>query len=235
MICADPESSTLDEDLRHKYDAMVTGSAESQLLRQRQRYWLKARNSCENIDCVRLEYRKRIAELTEREKELQDGAETEQRLSEISAEVGATVQWANQPDGSLVWTRPAARWCTDFLRDFLQHQNISTANPFLMDRGTLPIAVVDPGYSLGTVNGTKLITGYTTITWKRKVLILSVRGKCLGGSPQEVSECKGSSHWLQVFEWPKPGAQSMDAACNMSAGGIGVIPIPSASLIGPAR
>jgi uncharacterized protein len=72
MICADPEASKLDEDMSLRYKAIRAKSAKPELVHQRQGYWLKTRNSCENIGCVRIRYRKRIAELTEREKELKE-------------------------------------------------------------------------------------------------------------------------------------------------------------------
>jgi uncharacterized protein len=72
MICADPEVSKLDEALNVKYKAQLLKSDKPDLMRQRQHYWLKARNSCKIIGCIKIYYYQRIAELTEREKELKD-------------------------------------------------------------------------------------------------------------------------------------------------------------------
>jgi hypothetical protein len=72
MICTDPELSKLDEDLSVKYKAHLLKSAEPDLVRQKQRYWLEKRNSCKNIGCIKIRYYYRIAELTDREKELRD-------------------------------------------------------------------------------------------------------------------------------------------------------------------
>jgi uncharacterized protein len=72
MICADPEVSKLDEDLNVKYKEQLLKATKSDLIRQRQHYWLKKRNSCNNIGCINIYYHKRIAELIEREKELKD-------------------------------------------------------------------------------------------------------------------------------------------------------------------
>jgi uncharacterized protein len=72
MICADPEVSKLDEDLNVRYKAYLTKSAKPDFIRQRQLYWLKKRNSCKNIGCIKIRYNRRIAELTDREKELEE-------------------------------------------------------------------------------------------------------------------------------------------------------------------
>lgn len=74
MICANPELSKLDEDLNVRYKAELLKSTEPDLVRQKQRYWLKKRNSCKNIGCIKIRYYYRIAELTvaEREKDLKE-------------------------------------------------------------------------------------------------------------------------------------------------------------------
>ena len=74
MICSDAELSKLDEDLNVKYKAYLLNSAEPDLVRQKQRYWLEKRNSCKNIRCIKGRYYYRIAELTvtEREKDLKE-------------------------------------------------------------------------------------------------------------------------------------------------------------------
>lgn len=72
MICADPEVSKLDVDLNVKYKAYLSKSANPDLIRQRQHYWLNTRNSCTNFGCLKIRYHKRIAELTIQKKELKD-------------------------------------------------------------------------------------------------------------------------------------------------------------------
>lgn len=72
MICSDPEITKLDEDLNVRYKACLRKSAEPELMRQRQNYWLEERNSCGNVNCVKFYYYKRISELTQRVEELED-------------------------------------------------------------------------------------------------------------------------------------------------------------------
>lgn len=67
MICDDPELSKLDEELAAAYStALKTGSNGSTFQRE-QKQWLKERNGCTAIDCVKSAYTARIASLPKAE------------------------------------------------------------------------------------------------------------------------------------------------------------------------
>lgn len=72
MICSDSEISKLDESVNDKYKAALLKATVPDSVRQKQRHWLKNRNSCNNSGCIKINYINRIDELTEREKELKE-------------------------------------------------------------------------------------------------------------------------------------------------------------------
>lgn len=69
MICADPELSSLDGNLGKAYVALVGnaklyGTAVVDLVRDNQRAWLKTRNACPDVACLKTAYTTRIDQLT---------------------------------------------------------------------------------------------------------------------------------------------------------------------------
>jgi len=65
-ICADPELNRLDEDLAEQYQDVLSqlSSREARRLRQEQRTWLRARDSCgDDVRCLRARYEERSARL----------------------------------------------------------------------------------------------------------------------------------------------------------------------------
>lgn len=65
-ICANPEVSSLDEDLAGLYRSLLNQlpAHQADQVRQEQRSWIKARNSCgADIDCLRARYEERSARL----------------------------------------------------------------------------------------------------------------------------------------------------------------------------
>jgi len=65
MICADAEISKLDEKLAKTYSETSKDEKDVALLNSQQRAWLKQRNQCVDIFCLRQHYLQRIAELNE--------------------------------------------------------------------------------------------------------------------------------------------------------------------------
>ena len=63
MICANAELSKLDEELSKTYGEAIKNKPDKVLLQVQQRLWLKERNLCKDIACLRNDYQKRIARL----------------------------------------------------------------------------------------------------------------------------------------------------------------------------
>lgn len=64
MICNDSDLSQLDEDLSAAYRSALQEGKQSEELKQDQRRWIKERNSCSDITCVKESYKSRIATLS---------------------------------------------------------------------------------------------------------------------------------------------------------------------------
>lgn len=65
-ICADPELNRMDEDLADQYKDVLSqlSPREARKLRQEQRSWLRARDSCgDNVRCLHARYEERSARL----------------------------------------------------------------------------------------------------------------------------------------------------------------------------
>ncbi len=63
MICGDAELSKLDEELNAAYKSAAQDNSQG-TARREQKEWLKRRNSCEDVTCLRDAYQARIAQLT---------------------------------------------------------------------------------------------------------------------------------------------------------------------------
>lgn len=67
-VCANPELNRLDEDLAVLYRSLLNELPfrQAERVRQDQRSWLKARNSCgAEVRCLRARYQERIARLNQ--------------------------------------------------------------------------------------------------------------------------------------------------------------------------
>ncbi|NYT79525.1 DUF1311 domain-containing protein [Alcaligenaceae bacterium] len=64
LICGVPELSALDVRLAEHYRKARETQSNKSILRDAQRAWLKQRDQCENLECLRSAYLKRIHELT---------------------------------------------------------------------------------------------------------------------------------------------------------------------------
>ena len=73
LICSDADISTLDESLSAAYAAFLRTSSEPATVRRDQKDWLKQRDACQDVDCIRWLYESRLAELTINAAENQPG------------------------------------------------------------------------------------------------------------------------------------------------------------------
>ena len=60
MICADAELSKLDEELNNKYVDVLSKNTSPDTIKAKQKEWLKERNRCGNVACVKSAYISRI-------------------------------------------------------------------------------------------------------------------------------------------------------------------------------
>lgn len=63
LICADAELSRLDEDLAEAYGTAIRADSSPAAVRQEQKQWLKTRNGCTDVACLRNEYTTRLSSL----------------------------------------------------------------------------------------------------------------------------------------------------------------------------
>tara|TARA_B110000908_G_C10108083_1_gene381699 strand:+ start:283 stop:672 length:390 start_codon:yes stop_codon:yes gene_type:complete len=67
-ICANPELSTLDDLMANNYRVMKAagiGAGAQSHLKQSQRDWIKVRNKCSGIACLKFQYLERSSEICE--------------------------------------------------------------------------------------------------------------------------------------------------------------------------
>lgn len=60
-ICDNPEISKLDDDLAASYKAALQGQRQVEAIKQAQRQWIRERNGCADIGCVRRAYEKQLS------------------------------------------------------------------------------------------------------------------------------------------------------------------------------
>jgi uncharacterized protein len=63
-ICANPELSDLDDELGSQFQLALTDNKNPALFKKQQLAWLKQRDTCQTVDCVKKSYKQRIAILT---------------------------------------------------------------------------------------------------------------------------------------------------------------------------
>lgn len=63
LICSNDELSKLDDELGKKYSKTLKMSWSKEVVPHDQKVWLKERNSCKDLECLRNSYQKRINEL----------------------------------------------------------------------------------------------------------------------------------------------------------------------------
>lgn len=64
IICDIPEISKLDDDLSAAYKTAVQDKQQADAIRQAQKQWMKERNACADVQCVKQAYQSRIGKLT---------------------------------------------------------------------------------------------------------------------------------------------------------------------------
>src|SRR4051794_17667809 len=62
-ICSDTELSTLDDQLAGRYSEAMRTTNDKETLRADQKKWLRTRNDCKDIDCLKEAYATRISDL----------------------------------------------------------------------------------------------------------------------------------------------------------------------------
>jgi len=62
-ICTNPELSELDDELGSLYQLAVTDNKNPAVFKKQQLGWLKQRDTCQTVDCVKKSYKQRIATL----------------------------------------------------------------------------------------------------------------------------------------------------------------------------
>jgi uncharacterized protein len=67
LICDNPEISKLDEEMAAKYKAVLKDNAQAKAVRQAQRQWLKERNRCEDVACIKQIFEVRLSALLDEE------------------------------------------------------------------------------------------------------------------------------------------------------------------------
>lgn len=63
LICDNPELSKLDDELNASYKTALQDEAHAEAIRQAQKQWLKKRNACVDVDCVKQVYEERFSSL----------------------------------------------------------------------------------------------------------------------------------------------------------------------------
>lgn len=64
LICDNAELSKLDEELNTAYNTVLQAEKQAASIRQNQKQWIKERNSCSSILCIRDTYKTRITQLS---------------------------------------------------------------------------------------------------------------------------------------------------------------------------
>lgn len=59
-ICDNQDLSNLDDELRMQYDSALTDNKNPALFKKQQMQWLKQRDTCQTVDCVKKSYKQRI-------------------------------------------------------------------------------------------------------------------------------------------------------------------------------
>jgi uncharacterized protein len=63
-ICSNPDLSDLDDELGSQFQLALTDNKNPALFKRQQLAWLKQRDTCQTVDCVKKSYKQRIAILT---------------------------------------------------------------------------------------------------------------------------------------------------------------------------
>lgn len=62
-ICQNPDLSQLDDELGSLYQIALTDNKTPAVFKKQQLTWLKQRDTCQTVDCVKKSYKQRIATL----------------------------------------------------------------------------------------------------------------------------------------------------------------------------
>jgi len=64
LICDNPEISKLDDELSEAYKAVLKDQAQAEAIKQAQKQWVRVRNNCRDVTCVRSAYETRLVTIT---------------------------------------------------------------------------------------------------------------------------------------------------------------------------
>jgi uncharacterized protein len=62
-ICQNPDLSELDDELGSQFQMALTDNKNPAVFKKQQLTWLKQRDTCQTVDCVKKSYKQRIATL----------------------------------------------------------------------------------------------------------------------------------------------------------------------------
>lgn len=62
-ICQNQDLSNLDDELRVQYDTALTDNKNPAAFKKQQMKWLKQRDTCQTVDCLKKSYNQRISAL----------------------------------------------------------------------------------------------------------------------------------------------------------------------------
>jgi uncharacterized protein len=104
IICDDLEISKLDDELNAAYKAVLQDEKQADLFRLTQKQWLKKRNDCFDVDCVKLAYRERISKLASTKNTA--GAQTQARATlQVVKKQSANPDLSNTESYTLVMSK----------------------------------------------------------------------------------------------------------------------------------
>jgi uncharacterized protein len=86
VICSDQQLSHLDDQIAIAYHSAMANTSNKIMLRNQQRAWLRQRNQCNDLRCLKNIYMRRLAELSDFQNTLRQRQLEEQRQRELQAE-----------------------------------------------------------------------------------------------------------------------------------------------------
>lgn len=144
IICDNPEISKLDEELAQSYKAALQNQADAKRTKQAQRQWVKERDDCADVGCVKRAYEARLATLTKSvvENAQQDTSTlTEKTKGEIVSKILNNSEITLKP-GIHEKDREFVNFCNTFIADFKQQRGTEYIEPvFRTDDYNHPVFV----------------------------------------------------------------------------------------------
>lgn len=129
LICDNPELSKLDEELSAAYKAALQDKQQADTVKQEQKQWMKERDGCADVGCVKQAYEARQSALASSDGEYapQDtSAMSEKAKGEIASKIlnGSEVTLRKGP-----YSPDDVKFCNAFLEDFKAQRGIEYIEP----------------------------------------------------------------------------------------------------------